>query len=155
MKRFNVLLLIIAFTGIVAQAQDKSELFFTGLAERSVSVKSFSGDFLQKKKIRLTDREMVSKGTVRYDKGSAIRFDYVSPRKMSIVVGKSDLKIITPEKTTTYDLSAQKELSALVAVMNDCLAGNVKGLSKDCKVEYMEENSAHVVRQKRNSLIFT
>jgi hypothetical protein len=40
---------------------------------------------------------------------------------------------------------AQKELSALVAVMNDCLAGNVKGLSKNCKVEYMEENSAHVV----------
>jgi len=145
MKRFNVLLLIIAFTGILAQAQNKSELFFTGLAERSASVKSFSGDFLQKKKIRLTDREMISKGTVRYDKGSAIRFDYLSPRKMSVVVGKNDLKIITPEKTTTYDLSAQKELSALVAVMNDCLAGNVKGLSKNCKVEYMEENSAHVV----------
>ncbi|MDD4655494.1 MAG: hypothetical protein PHT08_08825, partial [Bacteroidales bacterium] len=84
MKRFNVLLLIIAFTGVLAQAQDKSELFFTGLAERSVSVKSFSGDFLQKKKIRLTDREMISKGTVRYEKGSAIRFDYLSPRKMSI-----------------------------------------------------------------------
>ncbi len=145
MKRYIMLLLVVAFSGVAAQAQVKSDLFFTALAERSASVRSFSGNFIQKKKIQLTDREMISKGTVRYEKGSAIRFDYVSPRKMSIVVGEKDLKIITPEKTTTYDLSAQKEMSALVSIMNDCLAGNVEGLSENCKVEYRKEPAVHVV----------
>ncbi|MFA5768867.1 MAG: outer membrane lipoprotein carrier protein LolA [Bacteroidales bacterium] len=125
-------------------AQDKD--FYDQLAKVSSKIETLSGSFTQIKEVRSLDVKIVSTGTFRYAKNRDIRFDYVTPRKMSIVVKEKEVEIITEEKTTVYAFKGQKNAMAEMAqIMNICMKGFLHELGTNYELIYLLDDRGHCV----------
>lgn len=125
-------------------AQDKD--FYGHLARVSSQIETLSGSFTQTKEIKSLDVKIVSTGTFRYAKNREIRFDYKTPRVMSIVVREKEVEIITEEKTTVYDFKGQKNAMAEMAqIMNVCMKGFLQELDNNYELDYILDHKGHCV----------
>ena len=125
-------------------AQDKD--FYRQLAKISSGIETLSGSFTQIKEIRSLDVKIVSTGTFRYSRNRDIRFDYVTPRKMSIIVREKEVEIITEEKTTVYAFKGQKNAMAEMAqIMNTCMKGFLQELGNNYELSYVLNDQGHCV----------
>lgn len=125
---------------------DSDDIFFSRLSRQSNDVSSITSRFTQTKYLKLLNEKLISEGTFYYQKRGKIRFDYLRPRKMSIVMIPQKLQIVASEKKTTYDLSEQKQLAELAVVMDACISGRINLLPKDYKAEYKLEKRWHVIK---------
>ena len=146
MKKISVLLLffILMFPEFSLQAQEQQ--FYSQLAQVSSQIEMLSGSFTQTKEVQSLNVKIVSTGTFRYEKNRAIRFDYISPRKMSIVVYEKEVEIITEEKTTVYAFKGQQNAMAEMAqIMNLCMKGFLEELKKNYELSYSSREKGHCV----------
>jgi len=140
---------VVAFRNNVNESiiENRAEdMFFSKLSRQSSDIFSITSHFTQTKYLKLIDNKLVSEGTFYYQKSGKIRFDYTQPKKMSIIMMPEKLQIIASERKTTYDLTTQKPLAELAAVMEACISGKIKELPKGYKAEYQMERNAHVIR---------
>ena len=112
------------------------EDFYSALAKRSKGISTVTAEFIQSKRIKVIDETVVSKGSFYYKKTGNVRFDYTSPKVMSIVMNSDKMHIISSGKTTTLRLDNQKGLSDLALVMEACIGGNINSIPKSYKVSY-------------------
>ncbi|MFA5751633.1 MAG: outer membrane lipoprotein carrier protein LolA [Bacteroidales bacterium] len=125
-------------------AQDKD--FYAQLAKVSSKIETLSGSFTQIKEVRSLDVKIVSTGTFRYARNRDIRFDYVTPRKMSIVVRDKEVEIITEEKTTVYAFKGQKNaMTEMAQIMNICMKGFLQELGANYELSYVLDDNGHCV----------
>jgi len=126
------------------------EIFFANLSKQSNDILSITSHFTQTKYLKVIDEKLVSDGTFYYQKRGKIRFDYAAPKKMSIIMMPDKLQIVAGEKKTTYDLTTQKPLAELAAVMEACISGKIRELPKDYFIEYKLEQESHVIKIKQS-----
>ena len=137
-----VILLILPIGKTTAQDKD----FYSQLASISTQIETLSGSFKQTKEVISLDVKIVSTGTFRYEKNKEIRFDYETPRVMSIVVKEKEVEIITEEKTTVYAFKGQKNAMAEMAqIMNICMKGFLKELGTNYELNYKLNEKGHCV----------
>ncbi len=126
------------------------EIFFANLSKQSNDILSITSHFTQTKYLKVIDSKLVSDGIFYYQKRGKIRFDYTSPKKMSIIMMPDKLHILAGEKRTTYDLITQKSLAELAAVMEACISGKIRELPKNYFVEYKQEPDNHLIKIKQS-----
>lgn len=124
--------------------------FFDNLSKQSNDIFSLTSHFTQTKFLKVIDEKLVSTGTFFYQKRGKIRFDYIEPKKMSIIMVPDKLHILAGEKRTTYDLITQKPLAELAVVMEACISGKIKELPKGYFVEYKLEPDNHLIKIKQS-----
>lgn len=122
-----------------------NEDFYTALAKRSKEISSVTADFVQSKHITSIDETIVSKGVFFYKKAGNVRFDYASPKVMSIIMSPDKLHIISSGKTTTFSLDKQKGLSDLARVMEACMGGDINKIPKTYRVSYRLQAGKHTL----------
>ncbi len=110
--------------------------FYSALALHSKGISTVTAEFIQSKHIKVIDETVVSKGAFYYKKAGNVRFDYTSPKVMSIVMNSDKMHIISSGKTTTLRLDNQKGLSDLALVMEACIGGNINSIPKSYRVSY-------------------
>lgn len=147
MKHLYFTLITVLFSLFLSllYADSKEDVFYSELSRRSSEVITLKASFIQTKHVKLLDTKVVSKGKFQYNKGGDIRFDYASPKVMSIIMTNNSLKISTPTKTTTYDFSKQRSLAELAVIMEACVGGKLKDLPAKYKVLYRMAADFHVV----------
>jgi len=143
--KYILLLVVLCASSMLLYSESKEDSFYARLSKRSSEITSLTSDFVQIKQVKLLDTKVVSKGKFYYKKRAEIRFDYSSPKKMSIVMFENKLDIVTLDKTTSYDFSKQKSLAELSVVMNACISGKLKELPEKYKVDYQEGKKFHNV----------
>ncbi len=153
MRKIFSLISLAAFCLLNIAALNNDEAFFSRLSMQSSEISSITSHFTQTKYLKLLDDKIVSEGTFYYQKRGRIRFDYLQPKKMSIIMSPQKLQIIASEKKTTYKLSDQKQLAELAIVMDACISGRFNELPKGYKAKYMLEKDEHVIKisQLKNS----
>jgi outer membrane lipoprotein carrier protein len=119
-----------------AKISSAEEDFYSALAKRSKDISTVTADFVQSKHIKVVDETLVSKGSFYYKKSGNVRFDYTSPKVMSIVMNSVKLHILSSGKTTTFQLDNQKGLSDLARVMEACIGGDINSIPKSYRVSY-------------------
>ncbi len=143
--RFSLVTLLSSLFLSLLYADSKEDLFYSELSRRSSEVSTLRASFTQTKYVKLLDTKVVSKGKFQYKKGVDIRFDYATPKVMSIIMTNSDLRISTPTKTTTYDFAKQRSLAELAIIMEACVGGKLRELPAKYKVIYKSTADFHVV----------
>lgn len=143
---YRAISLLLFFTSLsFVYADSREELFYSELSRRSSEVTTLKSSFTQTKHVKLLNTKVVSKGKFQYKKGVDTRFDYASPKVMSIIMTNSNLKISTPTKTTTYDFAKQRSLAELAVIMEACVSGKLRELPAKYKVIYKSAADFHVV----------
>ncbi|MFA5850698.1 MAG: outer membrane lipoprotein carrier protein LolA [Bacteroidales bacterium] len=149
-SRFLIVFLLMFCTTGVDALKSTEEIFFANLSKQSNDIISITSHFTQTKYLKVIDNKLVSEGTFYYQKRGKIRFDYASPKKMSIIMMPDKLQIVAGEKKTTYDLTTQKPLAELAAVMEACISGKIRELPKNYFVEYKLEPDSHLIKIKQS-----
>lgn len=137
-------LIIILLFALFAKPYAEED-FYTALARRSKEISSVTADFVQSKHITSIDETIVSKGVFFYMKAGNVRFDYASPKVMSIIMSPDKLHIISSGKTTTFSLDKQKGLSDLARVMEACMGGDIDKIPKTYRVSYRLQQGKHTL----------
>ncbi len=119
--------------------------FFQTLANHSKSVSTVSGSFVQKKYITILNDSVESSGLFYYKRSGNMRFDYTTPKEMSIVITPIKLYIVSGGKTNPFSLESQKGLSDLAAVMEACIGGDIKSIPPGYRVSYSLRDKKHRV----------
>ncbi|HPS95799.1 MAG: outer membrane lipoprotein carrier protein LolA [Bacteroidales bacterium] len=126
-----------------ANISSAEEDFYSALAKRSKDISTVTADFVQSKHITVLNETVVSKGSFYYKKSGNVRFDYTSPKVMSIVMNSVKLHLISSGKTTTFQLENQKGLSDLARVMEACIGGDINSIPKSYRVSYLFLSNRH------------
>ena len=143
---YRAISLLLFFTSLsFVYADSREDLFYSELSRRSSEVTTIKSSFTQTKHVKLLNTKVVSKGKFQYKKGVDTRFDYASPKVMSIIMTNSNLRISTPTKTTTYDFAKQRSLAELAVIMEACVSGKLRELPAKYKVVYKLSTDFHVV----------
>lgn len=137
------LVVILLFTLFAKPYADED--FYAALAKRSKEISSVTADFVQSKHITSIDETIVSKGVFFYLKAGNVRFDYASPKVMSIIMSPDKLHIVSSGKTTTFSLDKQKGLSDLARVMEACMGGDINKIPKTYRVSYKFQSGKHTL----------
>lgn len=137
-------LIIILLFALFAKPYAEED-FYAALARRSKEISSVTADFVQSKHITSIDETIVSKGVFFYMKAGNVRFDYASPKVMSIIMSPDKLHIISSGKTTTFSLDKQKGLSDLARVMEACMGGDIDKIPKTYRVSYRLQQGKHTL----------
>jgi len=146
MRKILLLLPVILFILPIGKTTAQDKDFYSQLASISSQIETLSGSFTQTKEVISLDVKIVSTGTFRYEKNEEIRFDYETPRVMSIVVKEKEVEIITEEKTTVYAFKGQKNAMAEMAqIMNICMKGFLKELGTNYELNYKLNEKGHCV----------
>lgn len=143
---YRAISLLLFFTSLsFVYADSREDLFYSELSRRSSEVTTIKSSFTQTKHVKLLNTKVVSKGKFQYKKGVDTRFDYASPKVMSIIMTNSNLRISTPTKTTTYDFAKQQSLAELAVIMEACVSGKLRELPSKYKVTYKLASDFHVI----------
>jgi outer membrane lipoprotein-sorting protein len=143
---YRAISLLLLFTSLsFVYADSREDIFYSELSRRSSEVTTIKSSFTQTKHVKLLNTKVVSKGKFQYKKSVDIRFDYASPKVMSIIMTNSNLRISTPTKTTTYDFAKQRSLAELAVIMEACVSGKLRELPAKYKVIYKLAPDFHVI----------
>ncbi|MDX9782532.1 MAG: outer membrane lipoprotein carrier protein LolA [Bacteroidales bacterium] len=122
---------------------DTGERFFSALARHSSEVKTVSGTFEQLKQIKVLDQSVSSSGNFYYSRPGNVRFDYTSPKVMSIIMTPSNIHILSSKSSSTFSLEKQKGLADLAKVMEACMGGDFNSIPNSYKVAYYKGEKGH------------
>jgi outer membrane lipoprotein-sorting protein len=146
--RYKIIILATALFCVISEplfSEGSEDSFYSELSRRSSEVVSLNSRFTQTKQVKLLNTKVLSQGKFYYKRGGEIRFDYSSPKTMSIIMLKDKLRIETQNKATTYDFARQPSLAELAVIMEACISGKVKELPDKYKVSYTLLSGFHVV----------
>ena len=124
---------------------DSGERFFTALARKSAEVKTVSGTFDQVKQIKVLNQYVKSSGQFYYSRPGNVRFDYLSPKEMTIIMTSSNIHIISAQNASTFSLEKQKGLSDLAKVMEACMGGDFSSIPDTYSVSYLKGEQGHIL----------
>lgn len=127
---------------MISSYEDK---FYNELAIRSKDIASVTADFVQSKYINLVKETVISKGVFYYKKSGNVRFDYTSPKIMSIIMNPYKLYIVSAGKETMFKLDKQKGLSDLARVMGACISGDLNAIPNTYKWLYKPTADRHSI----------
>lgn len=139
----KVIFLISSLLILSSFRPDNSERFFSALARSSAEVKTVSGTFDQIKHIKVLNQSVSSSGNFYYSRPGNVRFDYISPKAMSIIMTSSNIHIISSKNSSTFSLEKQKGLSDLAKVMEACMSGDFNSIPNTYKVTYSKVQDSH------------
>lgn len=146
--RYKIIILVTAFFCVTSDpvfSDGSEDSFYSELSRRSSEVISLNSRFTQTKHVKLLNTKVVSQGKFYYKREGEIRFDYSTPKIMSIIMLKGKLRIETQSKATTYDFARQPSLAELAAIIEACVSGNIKNLPDKYKVVYTLLPDCHVL----------
>ncbi len=143
MNKLIIMLSLVLSSGFIYGSSEKE--FFLALAQHSKTVSSVSGNFVQKKFITILNDSVESSGLFYYKRSGNMRFDYTSPKEMSIVITPLKLYILSAGKTNTFSLESQKGISDLAAVMEACIGGDIKSIPSGYTISYSLRDNTHIV----------
>ncbi|PKP42131.1 MAG: hypothetical protein CVT93_05565 [Bacteroidetes bacterium HGW-Bacteroidetes-10] len=151
----KIVLVVLAMFFLTSFGPETEEQFFNDLAKQSREVATVSGTFIQTKHIKVLGEKVESGGTFFYKRSGNVRFDYSTPKTMSIIMTTSNIHILSRGKATTFSLESQKGLSDLAGVMEACMGGNITSIPKTYKVTYELKQERHklYIEPKNKNLI--
>ena len=143
MRKLLFCLLTLLFS--TSFSPDSGERFFSALALYSAEVKTVSGTFEQVKHIKVLNQCVNSSGHFYYSRPGKVRFDYSTPKTMTIIMTSSNIHIVSSQNATTFDLDKQKGLADLAKVMEACMGGDFNSIPDTYRVNYTKIERGHLL----------
>ena len=141
MKKITGLLILYLF--ICSFSPESGERFFSAMSRHTASIKTVSGTFEQEKEIKVLNQKVKSSGNFFFSKPGNVRFDYTSPKMMSIIMTSSNIHILSKSGTTSFSLDKQKALSDLAKVMEACMGGDISSIPDSYGIAYINGEGSH------------
>jgi len=154
-KMFSVGTLIVLFgllsTTLFAQKEGFKKVteesnFRKKIETVTLSTKSISSDFIQKKQLSFMEEPIISEGHFYFKKEQKIRWEYQQPFSYIVILNGSNLLIDEEGHTNEIDLKGNKTFQEINATINNSMQGKVWGDSKDFTPSLFENEELYLIQ---------
>ena len=112
----------------------------------TLSTKSISSDFIQKKQLSFMEEPIISEGHFYFKKEQKIRWEYQQPFSYIVILNGSNLLIDEEGHTNEIDLKGNKTFQEINATINNSMQGKVWGDSKDFTPSLFENEELYLIQ---------
>ena len=112
----------------------------------TLSTKSISSDFIQKKQLSFMEEPIISEGHFYFKKEQKIRWEYQQPFSYIVILNGSNLLIDDEGHTNEIDLKGNKTFQEINATINNSMQGKVWGDSKDFTPSLFENEELYLIQ---------
>lgn len=122
MKRFLYILILLCATTLCMHAQSRQQML-DAISQAAAQTRDMECDFVQTKKIRLLNRNMVSSGMMSYRQPDKLRWEYQAPYAYVFVVNRNKVQILNNSRKDIIDADKNKIFREIVNIMLGSVAG--------------------------------
>ena len=128
---------LFSFDDLELQKSGSYSQEFTELSEELTKVKTLKSSFIQKKKIKVLKRPLVSSGELIFDRSIGVHWQLIMPYKSTIVIDNKKLTSIDDNgKKVTVKASEKPMLYGFTKIFMSIFAGNTDELKKHFQIYF-------------------
>lgn len=116
----------------VSATENKKDL--ETLEQKNISVKGFSGTFLQTK-VLVNKKEIKSEGMLYFSNPDKMSMIYSNPEGDKFIINAGKMGITKGEKTNIFDLGKNKSMKSLAITLLYSMQGNIDDLAEACDAD--------------------
>ena len=147
-------LMIVAFFSVLSMTaqtkltKEQEKVVLEKMEKSSNALHSLHCDFVQAKKMKILNKEMISKGVLYFKKPDKIRWQYTTPYDYTFIMNGDKVQIKSSKSTKNIDIQGNKIFRQVTSIiLNTIMGGGLKN-SPDFDVELFKLNDVYFAKMR-------
>ena len=134
-------LMIVAFFSVLSMTaqtkltKEQEKVVLEKMEKSSNALHSLHCDFVQSKKMKILNKEMISKGVLYFKKPDKIRWQYTTPYDYTFIMNGDKVQIKSSKSTKNIDIQGNKIFRQVTSIILNTITGGGLKNSPDFDVE--------------------
>ncbi len=111
------------------------------MEQSSNALRTLQCDFIQSKKMKILNKEMISKGVLYFSKPDKIRWQYTTPYDYTFLMNGDKVQIKSSKSTKNIDIQGNKIFRQVSSIILNTVTGGGLRNSADFDVELFRQNN--------------
>lgn len=147
-------LMIVAFFSVLSMTaqtkltKEQEKVVLEKMEKSSNALHSLHCDFVQSKKMKILNKEMISKGVLYFKKPDKIRWQYTTPYDYTFIMNGDKVQIKSSKSTKNIDIQGNKIFRQVTSIILNTITGGGLKNSPDFDVELFKLNDVYFAKMR-------
>ena len=132
---------VLSMTGQTKLTKEQEKDVLEKMDQSSNALRSLQCDFQQSKKMKILNKEMLSKGVLYFKKPDKIRWQYTAPYDYTFIMNGDRVQIKSAKSTKNIDIQGNKIFRQVSSIILNTVTGGGLKNSADFDVELFKQNN--------------
>ena len=145
-------LMIVAFFSVLSMTaqtkltKEQEKVVLEKMEKSSNALHSLHCDFVQSKKMKILNKEMISKGVLYFKKPDKIRWQYTTPYDYTFIMNGDKVQIKSAKSTKNIDIQGNKIFRQITTIILNTVTGGGIMNSSDFDVTLYKQGDAYFAK---------
>ena len=137
---------VLSMTGQTKLTKEQEKDVLEKMDQSSNALRSLQCDFQQSKKMKILNKEMLSKGVLYFKKPDKIRWQYTAPYDYTFIMNGDKVQIKSMKSTKNIDVQQNKMFRQITNIILSSITGGTLRTSADFTVELWQQDKSYFVK---------
>ena len=139
---------VLSMTAQTKLTKEQEKVVLEKMEKSSNALHSLHCDFVQSKKMKILNKEMISKGVLYFKKPDKIRWQYTTPYDYTFIMNGDKVQIKSSKSTKNIDIQGNKIFRQVTSIILNTITGGGLKNSPDFDVELFKLNDVYFAKMR-------
>ena len=139
---------VLSVTGQTKLTKEQEKDVLEKMEKSSNALHSLQCDFVQSKRMKILNKDMISKGVLYFKKPDKIRWQYTTPYDYIFIMNGDKVQIKSTKSTKNIDIQGNKIFRQVTSIILNTITGGGLKNSPDFDVELFKLNDVYFAKMR-------
>lgn len=139
---------VLSVTGQTKLTKEQEKDVLEKMEKSSNALHSLQCDFVQSKRMKILNKDMISKGVLYFKKPDKIRWQYTTPYDYTFIMNGDKVQIKSTKSTKNIDIQGNKIFRQVTSIILNTITGGGLKNSPDFDVELFRLNDVYFAKMR-------
>ena len=139
---------VLSVTGQTKLTKEQEKDVLEKMEKSSNALHSLQCDFVQSKRMKILNKDMISKGVLYFKKPDKIRWQYTTPYDYTFIMNGDKVQIKSTKSTKNIDIQGNKIFRQVTSIILNTITGGGLKNSPDFDVELFKLNDVYFAKMR-------
>ena len=139
---------VLSVTGQTKLTKEQEKDVLEKMEKSSNALHSLQCDFVQSKRMKILNKDMISKGVLYFKKPDKIRWQYTTPYDYTFIMNGDKVQIKSTKSTKNIDIQGNKIFRQVTSIILNTITGGGLKNSPDFDVELFKLNDVFFAKMR-------
>ena len=139
---------VLSMTGQTKLTKEQEKDVLEKMEKSSNALHSLQCDFVQSKRMKILNKDMISKGVLYFKKPDKIRWQYTTPYDYIFIMNGDKVQIKSTKSTKNIDIQGNKIFRQVTSIILNTITGGGLKNSPDFDVELFKLNDVYFAKMR-------
>lgn len=139
---------VLSVTGQTKLTKEQEKDVLEKMEKSSNALHSLQCDFVQSKRMKILNKDMISKGVLYFKKPDKIRWQYTTPYDYTFIMNGDKVQIKSTKSTKNIDIQGNKIFRQVTSIILNTITGDGLKNSPDFDVELFKLNDVYFAKMR-------